>query len=698
VVPAPQTSRSNPPDDEGVRVLAWVLVALVAVADVTGSALRLATEPATASGTELSILRSVPAFLIATVVGALVVRRQAGNATGWVLIGTGGAFSALLLLESWERAGLPAAVAAAWIVHWLWIFVFAQFALVLLLLPDGRPPSPWWGVVGGMLAVGAVALAVTFALAPGPLDDRRPRMLNPLAAPPAWEPVLGAVGTVAGALLLGGMLLCAVSLVVRYRRGDAVLRQQLKWVALAGVPALVVTVLHSTVGQSPALNPYTLVLADLGFLALFAAIGVAVLRHRLFDVDLVINRAVVYGLLALFVAAVYVAVVVLVGRWVGGDRETELTVLATALVALGVAPVRERAGALANRWVYGERRSPYELLTDLGRRLSGALSPDDLLPGIAQSVAGGVGAAAAEVRLHLPGGHERRASWPDDGPLPRDPARVVPVVAGTEEVGDIAVLPRPGFPLTRGQRRLVDDLARQAALAMSNARLTAQLADQLARVSEHADQLRASRQRLVAAQDEERRRLERDIHDGAQQQLVAVTLQLRAAAGKVPAEVAPLLEQVREQVTETISTLRTLARGVFPPLLAEAGLAAAVRAHIGKTRLPIHLDDRTSGRRFAPEIEAALYFCCLEALQNATKHAGSAATVSVLLDVSPDRVCVEVSDDGPGFDPAAAGTGAGLVHMADRLAAVDGELQIVGALGGGAAVRCSVRLPTASRV
>jgi signal transduction histidine kinase len=265
---------------------------------------------------------------------------------------------------------------------------------------------------------------------------------------------------------------------------------------------------------------------------------------------------------------------------------------------------------------------------------------------------------------------------------------VVPVVAGAEEVGHIAVLPRPGFPLTRGQRRLIDDLARQSALALSNARLTAQLADQLARVSEQADELRASRQRLVVAQDEERRRLERDIHDGAQQQLVAVTLQLRAAAGKVPEEVAPLLEAVREQVADTISTLRTLARGVFPPLLAEAGLAAAVRAHIGKTRLPIHLDDRTAGRRFAPETEAALYFCCLEALQNATKHAGPAATVTVLLTVSSDGVCAEVRDDGPGFDPADPRAGAGLVHMADRLAAVDGELRIVSAPGAGAVVRC----------
>ena len=203
---------------------------------------------------------------------------------------------------------------------------------------------------------------------------------------------------------------------MRYRRADAVVRQQLKWVMLAGVPALAATVFHATLGQNPAVNGPSRLVGDLLYLAFFLAVGVAVVRHRLFDVDLVLNRALVYGLLAAFVTAVYVAVVIGVGRLVGSGADLVLTVTATVLVALGFAPVREWARGLANRWVYGERQAPYEVLTSLGGRLAGALTPDELLPAIAHAAAVGVGAAAAEVRLTLPGGTDgerplaRRAS------------------------------------------------------------------------------------------------------------------------------------------------------------------------------------------------------------------------------------------------------------------------------------------------
>ncbi|HEX3261734.1 MAG TPA: ATP-binding protein [Pseudonocardia sp.] len=698
--------------------LPWVGVGAVVVATATGAALRLAmlADPATAPYTELSLVRVAPAFVVAAVVGALALDR--GNRTGRGLLALGGAFATLVLTEGWAHFGLlrpgpplALAVAAAWVAHWVWVVVFALLGLVLLRLPDGRLPSPRWRGVLVALAVGAVALTVSAAFAPGPLDDVYGGRPNPVAVP--GLDVLGAVG---GWVLLGALVACALSLPVRYRRADAVVRQQLKWVMLAGVPALVATVFHATLGQDPAVNGPSRLVGDLLYLAFFLAVGVAVVRHRLFDVDLVLNRALVYGLLAAFVTAVYVAVVIGVGRLVGSGADLVLTVTATVLVALGFAPVREWARRLANRWVYGERQAPYEVLTALGGRLAGALTPDELLPAIAHAAAVGVGAAAAEVRLTLPSDTTASARWPaappaalptppttippttispvalppaappttapsgspPPGQLPRATPQplVVPVRAGGAEIGRIAVTPRPGFPLTRHHRRLLDDLAQQSAPALSNARLVAEL--------------KASRRRLVSVADDERRRLERDLHDGAQAQLVAVTLRLRALAAGLPDGRADAVEQVREQVTGTIATLRDLARGVFPPQLAEAGLGAAVRTHLAKTGSPARLADRVPpGVRGSREVEAALWFCVLEALQNAAKHAGQ--DVVVELSVDDGALRAEVRDGGPGFDPTATPQGSGLTNMADRMAAVDGTLTIHSAPGAG--TRVVVRAP-----
>ncbi len=700
----------------------WIGVGAVVVATATGAALRLAmlADPATAPYTELSLVRVAPAFVVAAVVGALALDR--GNRTGRALLALGGAFATLVLTEGWAHFGLlrpgpplPLAVAAAWVAHWVWVAVFALLGLVLLLLPDGRLPSPRWRGVVAALGVGAVALTVSVAFAPGPLDDVYADRPNPVAVPG-----LDVLGVVGGWVLLGALVACALSLPVRYRRADAVVRQQLKWVMLAGVPALAATVFHATLGQNPAVNGPSRLVGDLLYLAFFLAVGAAVVRHRLFDVDLVLNRALVYGLLAAFVTAVYVAVVIGVGRLVGSGADLVLTVTATVLVALGFAPVREWARGLANRWVYGERQAPYEVLTSLGGRLAGALTPDELLPAIAHAAAVGVGAAAAEVRLTLPGGTTASARWPASPPSTSPPSAappsaappsaappsaappsaappsaappstttptaasppappppgpspvVVPIRAGATALGELAVTPRPGFPFTRHHRRLLEHLAQQSAPALSNARLVAEL--------------KASRRRLVSVADDERRRLERDLHDGAQAQLVAVTLRLRALAAGLPDGSAQAVEQVREQVTGTLATLRDLARGVFPPQLAEAGVGAAVRTHLAKTGSPARLADRVPpGVRGSREVEAALWFCVLEALQNAAKHAGP--DVVVELSVADGALQAEIRDGGPGFDPAAAPRGSGLTNMADRMAAVDGTLTI------DSAARCGTRI------
>jgi signal transduction histidine kinase len=685
VVLARMRNKADTEDDRAVRVrLPWIGVGGVVAATVAGAALRLSmlADPVTAARTELSLVRVAPAFVVAAVVGALALDR--GNRTGRALLALGATFATLVLTEGWAHFALlrqatppPLAVAAAWVAHWVWVPVFALLALVLLLLPDGRLPSSRWRGAVAALVVGGIGLTVSVALAPGPLDERYPDVANPVAVPG-----LDGLGLVGGWVLLAAIALSALSSPVRYRRADAVARQQLKWVMLAGVPALVATVFHATLGQNPAITGASRLVGDLLYLAFFLAVGIAVVRHRLFDVDLVLNRALVYGLVAAFVTAVYVVVVIGIGRLIGSGGDLVLTVTATLLVALGFAPVREWARGLANRWVYGERQAPYEVLTALGSRLAAALTPDELLPAIAHAAAVGVGAAAAEVRLTLPSGSAARAQWScavtsAQALVAAHGVVVVPVRAAGAELGSIAVTPRPGFPLTRRHRRLLDDLAQQSAPALANARLVAEL--------------KASRRRLVGVADEERRRLERDLHDGAQAQLVAVTLRLRALAAGLPNDRAADLEEVREQVTGTMATLRDLARGVFPPQLAQAGVGAALRAHLAKTGSTARLADRVPpGVRGSREVEAALWFCVLEALQNAAKHAG--ADVVVELSVDDGRLRAEVRDGGPGFDPAAASRGSGLTNMADRMAAVDGTCEIRSAPGCGTRVVASAPL------
>jgi signal transduction histidine kinase len=257
------------------------------------------------------------------------------------------------------------------------------------------------------------------------------------------------------------------------------------------------------------------------------------------------------------------------------------------------------------------------------------------------------------------------------------------VVHQSTPVGEIAVAKPPGEPLTRAEQTLLADLAAQAGPALATLRLTLDL--------------RASRQRLVAAQDAERRRLERDIHDGAQQNLVVLAVQLRLARqllGKDPALAASLFDDLDRHAKDALGTLRDLARGIFPPMLADRGLVRALKAHVLRacpgTRF--EMDAALGEARFAAAVEVAVYFCCLEALQNSSKHAPD-STVTVRLSNHDGWLLFSVGDDGPGFDAAALSVraGTGLQSMADRLAALDGTLEIASTPGRGTTV--SGRVP-----
>ena len=344
-------------------------------------------------------------------------------------------------------------------------------------------------------------------------------------------------------------------------------------------------------------------------------------------------------------------------------------------IAIGLAfwPVVRVARRVADRMVYGGRATPYEVPTEFSDRVGGSYASEDVLPRMARVLADAVGARDAVVWLHV--GNELRPSgivWSDGRPpapvavrgsgIPRLPGDyAVEVQDRGELLGALSVSMPANDPINPSKERLVRDLASQAGLVLRNVRLI--------------EELRASRQRLVAAQDEERRKLERNIHDGAQQQLVALTVKLRLLeqlAARDPTKAAEIVAQLQDETAAALNDLRDLARGIYPPLLADEGLPAALSAQARKAEVSVTVDAR--GRPFSKDVEAAVYFSCLEALQNVAKYA-RASNVTISLARDDGHLAFAVADDGVGFDPEAAHQGTGLQGIADRMDALGGTLR-----------------------
>jgi signal transduction histidine kinase len=478
-----------------------------------------------------------------------------------------------------------------------------------------------------------------------------------------------------------GVVGAAVALIRRFRRTtDAVERQQLKLLTWS---AGTIAVLYSAallpalfgVERDSQLSNVTGLVAAMSFTLIPVTIGIAVLRYRLYDLDVVINKTIVYGALAAVITAVYVAIAVGLGELLGGGTALAPSILATAAVAVVFQPARLRLQRLANRLVYGRRATPYDVLAHMSSRMTGTFETDDVLPRVARLLAEGTGATRAEVwlrvgdRLHLEASSAAREGPVAPLPLVREDLPSIPdasVVAevrdGDDLLGALALAKAPGEPLTPPERRLIEDVARQAALLLRNVRLI--------------EELRASRERIVAAQDDERRRLERDIHDGAQQQLVTLSLATRLAqtglGDGAPAPLTDLLERAVEECKQALAELRELARGIHPRILTERGLEAAIRTLAERSPVPVTVEATEDGR--LPEaIEATAYFAVSEALQNVAKYARATGAVVETKRVDGAFV-IRVRDDGVGgADPA---KGSGLRGLVDRIDAVGGRLEV----------------------
>jgi signal transduction histidine kinase len=422
------------------------------------------------------------------------------------------------------------------------------------------------------------------------------------------------------------------------------------------------------------------------------------------------HRLAVTSALACFVVAFYVVVVLGGGVLVGQTESPSLllSVLGTVGVALLFAPVQSAIERLASRVGHPAAATPYDVLSRFSEAVTGGYGTAELPARMSMMLAEGTGAQWAQVWLQVSGRLTLAATWPTDAraddrpPCPGadgvDSTGVgrcaVEVRHGGRSLGVLRLQERPGMPLTGVEQRLMAGLAAQAGLVLRLAALRAELEDRHAELVSRAGDLRASRDRLIAAQDAERRRLERDLHDGAQQHLVALTVNLRLVqtiSGRSPERAAHLLAEQVDAGRAAIDTLTSLSRGIYPPLLGAEGLVPALRSAAATSSIRVTVDATTTERPPAA-VEAALYFCCMESVQNAAKHSG-AECVSVRLVDSPGPWRLSVLDQGTGFDAqgvAASATGVGLVNMRDRLDAVGGTLTVQSRPGRGTTVTALV--------
>jgi signal transduction histidine kinase len=663
-----------------LAALAWLSLVAATLLLETALALSL-TRPTGLPRLALSDVLWWFRFFSFPLVGAIIAAMRPRHPIGWLLLALGLLVGGQLVLSEWARrlyATEPQLGATIFLIgDQLNKALFLDLFFLLLVFPSGRFPSRRWRWLAGLLVATAVFAILRQVTAPGSVPDMS------VPRPPAnpWSvPALGFLwpldyGFSAYLLLL---VAAAASVVLRFRGADGELRQQLKWFTFAAVFFGVVTLAAAMSGllpawTQPALDTPLLAVYFLATVALAAAIAVAILRHRLFDIDLVISRTVTYVALAALITVFYVAVIAGVGALVGAGSPSRLalSVVATAVVAVVFQPLRARLQHLANRLVYGDRASPYEALANFTDRLQRGAGLEEPMEHMARALAEGTGARSATVWLRRNGQDVPAATCPPAASAPSvdSVARSAPIRDGGEILGRLSVSRPEGGLLSPTEERLMDSLALHAGLFVRNASLDEELRRRL-------EELRTSRQRLISAQDEERRRLERDLHDGAQQALIAVRMKLglaEALAGDMPAELRDLLHEIQEEMGEAVDSVRALARGVFPPLLEAQGLRAALTARA--RRSPVPLEISCPRERFPREVEGTIYFCCAEAVQNLVKHSG-AGRGEVRVWKAGRRLSFEVCDGGRGFDVAEAAAGAGLQNMRDRLEALGGSLEV----------------------
>jgi signal transduction histidine kinase len=602
-------------------------------------------------------------FALTTVgAGALIAQRHPENAIGWLFCGFGllNALAADLAqgwglraaAEGWAGGPIGEGISAV-----SWLPSGFGWTLTFLLFPTGRLPSPRWRPLPWIGAAGLVLSMVAWSLSPARGRDFISGH-NPWAVESLPTSVLLAIGM---PLFLGALICAVVSLAVRFRHATGLEREQLKWFVLA---ASVAGVALPTSFVLWYVTPAAGVIAAVALSLLPLAAGAAILRYRLYDIDLFISRTVAYAGLTVLLVSAYAVVTVALGAFLGrGSAWT--TAIATLVCAVLFRPLRGRVQDAVDRRF---DRARYDALHRMGGFLedvrSGRRAPEDV-QAVLREILGDPG---LDLLVFLPESR-RYVDLAGATRADTDGRHRIAIERGDQPIG-VVLYDGTGGIGPDLLRRVVED----GGLAVEIARLRAELNVQLVEV-------KASRARIVAAGHAERRRIERDLHDGAQQRLVSIGLALRHAQHQLgaapPADVRATLDGAVAEATVAIGELRELARGL-PPAQLDAGLAPACQELARRAPLPVSV--RMPDQRFDTGIEAAAYFICCEGLTNAVKHA-NATRVDLIADQDRERLVVRVVDDGVGG--AAARRGTGLTGLADRVAALGGTFHIQSRPGAG---------------
>ena len=646
---------------EPMRLAARVLAVVGGVVLATGVVIVL-----TGGGAlELSwlLIGPTPFFLV----GLWLCRRRPDSTAGlWLLIGgvtflinvvVGEMLLPLVRDESWAWV--------LWIVGRLADFVGLVGGVALFgLFPDGRPRRTYERRVLQVVAVVGALLPILYAITHPTLNG----VANPLYLPSATS-AGGVIGTLTGTFPFW-LLLAVLLLALRYRRTSASDRRRIRWLVLGLSAALVsmaiLTALTYVLPAGPLLVA-DFVLWPLAVVLALGSVVLAVAYDGVLGIDQPLRRAVVYRVLWTLIAVCYVGAATALGLTAAQYLRPAAAVLLAAGAALLFQPVQRRLERLADRWVFGNRLDGYRVLTRFGTALESAPDSAELPRALASAVRDGLGLDWVRVRLEP--GPDGAAGDAGD----REPVLVVPLPGGRIECG-----PRRDGELVDEDRRLLQHLAGQAAPAIRNLRLTTELTKQ-------ATELAESRARVAEAQDAERRRIQRDLHDGVQQDVVVLTAKLAMARERLRRgdDADRPLAELQADLGRLLGQVREFAHTIHPPVLADQSLLEEVEAQAARLPLAvvIEADSALRGARYPQHVEAATWYVLSEALTNVVKHAG-ARQVSVTLRQPDGRLLVEIRDDGCGFDPDVP-RGLGLTGLADRVAIARGTLRLVSRPGGG---------------
>ena len=562
-----------------------------------------------------------------------------------------------------------------WMWFGMWLAMttgFVGFYLIMALvalLPNGRIRHPRERRFLQVAAIPAVIPTLSLFTNEFVFTHQESFIGVDEVASPFFVPSLAGVGpSIAGLTAISyGLLLWAVALqFLRYRQGSAQERKQVRWVLFGGVTAMVLGVIPNLLDVLGIIDPIvhgslaSFLIVPVFFLFM-GSVVISVLEPSWIDVDFVIRKSFVYGALSFVILMLYVAAASAFGVAAGSRLEIEIAVVLTVVIALLFQPARHRLQAVADRWVFGIRPSKYETVAEFGETIEQSSDPSELIPRLVTTIQTALSLKWVE-------------AWLDDGTRSnagdRSGAAVdfeVDIRAGEEIFGSIECGPKAEGSLDEGERQLVRTLAGQVGLAVMNARLAG---------------------RIVTAAESERRRIERNIHDGAQQELVALVARLgmaRSAASR-GALSANELDELQEEARRILSDLRELAQGIHPSVLSDGGILEAVEERCAHLPIDVTIDAPETLRetRFDDEIEGAAYFFIAESLANVLKHSDASSAV-VSLDSNEQQIHLSVVDDGRGFDPTTSSLN-GIAGLRDRVQALGGVLKVESRPGGGTLV------------